>query len=88
MENIKRGTIMANNYYITDDQLRFLEHYKTMFDMVANDVKGLSTKDNTDIQHGFELGRIYSNLRDQHLSMLSLTTDIGYQRIQDEIVKP
>ena len=79
---------MENNYYITDDQLRFLEHYKTMFDMIANDIKGLPTKENTDMEHGFELVRIYTTLRDQHLSMLSLTTDIGYQRIKNEIVKP
>jgi hypothetical protein len=80
---------MENNYYITNDQLRFLEHhYKTMFDMVVNDIKGLSIKENKDIKRRFELVKIYTTLRDQHLSMLSLITDIGYQRISNEIVKP
>jgi len=79
---------MENKYYITREQLRFLDHYQNMFNNVADRVEGLSVGENTDMQQGFELGKLYATLRDQHLSMLSLTTDIGYQIIQDEIVKP
>ena len=76
--------MIENKYYITREQLRFLDHYQNMFNNVAEDVKGLSSGENTDMQLGFELGKLYSTLRDQHLHMLSLTTTIGYQIIQDE----
>ena len=75
---------METKYYITREQLRFLDHYQNMFNNVAEDVKGLSSGENTDMQLGFELGKLHSTLRDQHLHMLSLTTTIGYQTIKDD----
>ena len=71
--------MIENKYYITREQLRFLDHYQNMFNNVAEDVKGLSSGENTDMQQGFELGKLHSTLRMQSLNMLSLLGEITAQ---------
>ena len=81
MENIKRGTIMKNNHFITHEQLRDLRHYERMFANTAETIKELSVGENNKMQQGFELGKLHSTLRMQSLNMLSLLGEITNQTI-------
>ncbi len=72
---------MKNKYYVTHEQLRDLRHYETMFDRISDEVKALSVGETTDMQHGFELGKLHSTLRTQYLNMLSLLGEITNQTI-------
>jgi hypothetical protein len=77
---------MENKYYITNRQLRDLNHYQEMFDKVSQEIKELCSNEKSDMEYGFELGKMYHTLCDQHLYMLSLITDIQYQTIEREII--
>ena len=72
---------MENRYYITKEQLRFIDHFERMFDSISVDVKQLCTEEKSDVELGFELGRIYANLRDQHLHFVGITSDIRNQAL-------
>ena len=70
---------METKYYITKEQLRFIDHFERMFDSISTDVKQLCIEEKSDVQIGFELGRIYANLRDQHLAAVGITSAIRNQ---------
>jgi hypothetical protein len=72
---------MENRYYITKEQIRFIEHYQQMFDRVAKNIRELCSEEHSEIEWGFELGKIHSTLGDQYLSMLSTVTSIKNQEI-------
>lgn len=72
---------METKYYITKEQLRFIDHFERMFDSISVDVKQLCTEEKSDVEIGFELGRIYANLRDQHLHCVGITSDIRNQAL-------
>lgn len=74
---------MENRYYITKEQLRFIDHFERMFDSISVDVKQLCTEEKSDVELGFELGRIYANLRDQHLHFVGITSDIRNQALSN-----
>lgn len=72
---------METKYYITKEQLRFIDHFERMFDSISTDVKQLCIEEKSDVQIGFELGRIYANLRDQHLAAVGITSAIRSQEL-------
>ena len=72
---------MEIKYYITKEQLRFIDHFERMFDRISEDVKQLCTEEKSDVEIGFELGRIYANLRDQHLAAVGITSAIRSQEL-------
>jgi hypothetical protein len=72
---------METKYYITKEQLRFIDHFERMFDSISTDVKQLCIEEKSDVQIGFELGRIYANLRDQHIAAVSITSAIRSQEL-------
>jgi hypothetical protein len=75
---------MAKEYHITHEQLRDLGHYEWMFDSTSEQVKELCNQERSDIEYGFELGRLHSTLRTQYLNMMSLLNTIRKQTIEDE----
>jgi hypothetical protein len=72
---------MENRYYITKEQLRFIDHFERMFDSISTDIKQLGIEEKSDVEIGFELGRIYANLRDQHIAAVGITTAIRSQEL-------
>jgi hypothetical protein len=52
-----------------------------MFDSISTDVKQLCIEEKSDVQIGFELGRIYANLRDQHIAAVGITSAIRSQEL-------
>jgi hypothetical protein len=80
--------MMENKYYITNNQLRDLSHFQQIFDRTSENIKQLCLEDKHDIEMGFELGKIYHTLRDQHLYMLSLLTDVKNQSQEINNNKP
>ena len=70
------------NYMVTHEQLKNLEHFQDMFDYTSGQIKELCGSEKSDIECGFELGRIHSNLRSQYIDMMSLVTDIQKQIIK------
>lgn len=72
---------METKYYITKEQLRFIDHFERMFDSISTDVKQLCIEEKSDVQIGFELGRIYANLRDQHIAAVGITSAIRSQEL-------
>lgn len=50
------------DYKLTNDQFCEIDHLKRMIDLNASRIKTLCNSDLTEMQYGFELGQIYSNL--------------------------
>lgn len=72
---------MENKYYLTKEQLNYIKHYKRMFEDNADLVKGLCSSEKEDIVYGFELGKMYSHLRECFIEMLELESEILNQEI-------
>lgn len=66
-------------YLITHEQLEQIEHFKRMFEMNAELVEKLGNSEKDDIVYGFELGKMYSHLRDCFVDMMELESEIRNQ---------
>ena len=73
------------NYYITQEQLDSLQHNKDMFALNADRISDLCKSGNDDIVYGFELGKIYSHLRECFKSMMELEDEIKKQEVLPKI---
>lgn len=74
----------AQKYFITNDQLEQLEHYKRMFEMQADIVNGLCSGEKDDVVYGFELGKLHSYQRDCFVEMMRLENEIRSQTIDEK----
>jgi hypothetical protein len=72
---------MKTKYTITVEQLETLDHYKRMFEMEADRIKGLCSSEKDDIVYGFELGEMHSHLRECFLRMSDLSESIKNNKI-------
>jgi hypothetical protein len=75
---------MNVNYYITQEQLELIEHYKRMFELNAETIQELCNSEKDDIVYGFELGKIHSHLRDCFVDMMNLEDEIRKQIINND----
>lgn len=75
---------MNASYYITHEQLESIEHYKRMFELNAENIQQLCNSENDDIVYGFELGKMYSHLRECFVDMMNLEDEIRKQTINNE----
>jgi hypothetical protein len=75
---------MNRNYYITQEQLELIEHYKRMFELNAETIQELCNSEKDDIVYGFELGKIHSHLRDCFVDMMNLEDEIRKQIINND----
>ena len=66
-------------YYITQEQLEDIEHYKRMFEHNAEAIQYLCSVERDDIVYGFELGQIYTHLRECYIKMMELEGQIRQQ---------
>jgi len=74
---------MENKYYVTQEQLADIEHYRRMFDYTADQILDLCNGEKDDVVYGFELGRVYSHLKDHFMNMFELTNTIRDQKIEN-----
>ena len=72
-------------YKITQEQLETLQHYTRMFELNADLVKDLCNNEKDDVVYGFELGKIYTHLRECFTEMYDLEQEIIKQRIDANI---
>lgn len=72
---------MEQKYFITKEQLEDIAHFKRMFELNADLVRDLCNSEKDDIVYGFELGKMYSHLRDCFVNMMALESDIINQKI-------
>ncbi len=75
---------MKKEYRITEDQLETINHYKKMFDINSDRIQELCNSEKDDIVYGFELGMIYSHLRECFMEMGKLEDKIKRQTIENE----
>lgn len=74
---------MEQKYLITKTQFEIIQHYKRMFEVNADLVKDLCNGEKDDIVYGFELGQMYSHLRDCFFEMMQLEDEIRKQEFVD-----
>lgn len=72
------------DYYITQEQLETIEHYKRMFKLNVEKIQGLCDSEKDDIVYGFELGNICSHLQDCFENMSELEDEIRKQEIKNK----
>jgi hypothetical protein len=75
---------MERKYFITQEQLEIIEHYKRMFSLNADLLRDLCNEEKDDIVYGFELGMMHSHLRDCFTKMMELESEIRNQKVTDE----
>ncbi len=68
-------------YLINEEQLRLIGHYCRMFDVNSDLVKDLCSGEKDNIVYGFELGQMYSHLRECYLEMMDLEREIKEQEV-------
>jgi hypothetical protein len=73
---------METKYFISQDQLEIIEHYKRMFELNADKIKDLCSSEKDDIVYGFELGEMHSHLRQCFIAMMELEDEIRNQEIK------
>lgn len=65
---------------ITQEQFKSIEHFKGMFEVASENVMGLAKNSEiNEIELGFELGRIYTDLRQFAMEMSLLLYEIKEQ---------
>lgn len=64
---------MERKYLITEDQL---DQYKKIFDVSAERIKDLCDDEKADIVYGFELGQIYSMLKQCFVELVTIESQI------------
>jgi len=66
-------------YYLTIEDFEQIKYFKSMFELAVQDIEHLCKIEKTDIEFGFKLGLIYSQLRGYLLDMLDLESNIKEQ---------
>lgn len=65
---------------ITQEQFKSIEHFKRMFEVASENVMGLAKNSEIgEVELGFELGRIYTDLRQFAMEMSLLLYEIKEQ---------
>ena len=72
------------DYFITQEQLETIEHYKRMFEVNAERIKTLCRSEKDDIVYGFELGEMHYHLRDCFVEMTGLEDEIRKQDVKND----
>lgn len=71
-------------YYITEEQLETFRHCIRMFEVNADNIKDITNNEKPDILYGFELGKMYSHLRECFNNMCELEDDIKNQEFENK----
>lgn len=66
-------------YLVTQEQIEKIEHYKRMIEVNAELIKDLCNVEKDDIVYGFELGKLYSHLRQCFMDMTEFENQIRSQ---------
>lgn len=71
----------SKDYYIDSEQLYLIRHFKEMFDYFAKDIKELCKEEHYDIEYGFKLGEVHTNLMRKYYELMALEDDISKQTL-------
>ncbi len=63
-------------YTISKKQLETLKHYTRMFQVSAEEIDGLCKKDLSELEIGFELGKLHNLLSNCQIEMMLLEDEI------------
>ena len=80
----KNANMKKREYYITQEQLETIEHYKRMFELNAETIQQICDSEKADIVYGFELGKIHSHLRDCFANMMEFEDEIRKQQLTNK----
>lgn len=72
-------------YFITEEQLETIKHYGEMFSRNADRIQELCNTEQFDIVYGFELGQMYSHLKDCFINMSDLEDEIKKQNESEKL---
>jgi predicted Zn-dependent protease len=77
---------MSKTYTVTSEQLEQLDHLKYLLSVYAADVEKLCVleDDSTDLNIGFELGKLYSSLRKSFMDFQELNSEIYSNKQKEE----
>lgn len=70
-----------SKYFITQEQLEQIEHYKRMFELNADLIQDLCKSKRDSVVYGFELGKMHTHLRDYFVEMMELESEIRNQKL-------
>jgi hypothetical protein len=77
--------IMKKGHTITKDQLRRFNHYAESLDSVADLIRELCSSEKDDIVYGYELGKLYYNLKEYVQGIRELKYDIEHEIENEDI---
>jgi hypothetical protein len=75
---------MERKYLITQEQFEQIQHYMRMFQLNSELISDICSSEKDDVVYGFELGKMYSNLRDCFVEMMELEGKIRNQEFNEE----
>ena len=77
---------MSKTYTVTSEQLEQLDHLKYLLSVYASDIEKLCVleDDSTDLNIGFELGKLYSSLRKSFMNSQELNSEIRSNKQEKE----
>lgn len=70
------------DYYLSQEQLDDLDHYKRMFRLNSESIWDLCNTERDDVVYGFVLGQRYTHLEDCFIKMMEIVSDIEEQKIK------
>lgn len=68
-------------YYVTQEQLEALSHLTSIFDAQAEYIHNLCSEERDDVVYGFELGKIYSAMREHFIESNELVRQLWSQDV-------
>lgn len=69
-------------YGITQDQFEQIQHFKRMFENIADEISELCSNEKPDIVYGFELGKLHTYIRTHFVDMVGLESEIREQKLE------
>lgn len=62
-------------YYITQEQLERIDHFKEMFRYESDNLRDLCSSEKDDVVYGYQMGQTSANLSECHMNLMLLISD-------------
>lgn len=72
---------METEYKITKKQIEHFEHFISMINYNAENLRTVCNQERSDIEYGFELGNMHSHFKQLYVEMSNLITTIYLQEV-------
>ena len=66
-------------YYITHEQYQLIEYFRDMFLFAAEELKEICESEKPDIRYGFEIGKLYVDLKKWQDDISKMAEEISEQ---------